>query len=186
MVLLITLPGSTVDSKVGEVVEQASVGAMFSVLFGFVSGEIAWVAAPQFDDEEDPYRVELPAALTAGYGIGVPLGAALGVHLGSLTTSQPSCLWARWAGAEIGSLTGAGLSLLILSGSPADTTPLIDSPAEIVAAALPIALGVGGAFAGDALVRRFGWVNEDSSRIRFGVRFIEDGAGIYCGIRYRF
>ena len=175
-----------VKPTVGEVVEQASVGAMFSVLFGFVSGEIAWIASPKFEEEEDPYRVKQPAAVATAYCAGVPFGAALGVHLGSLTTSRPSNLWARWAGAEISTLAASGVGYLIVSLYPNDTTPRIDGAPEVVAAALPIAAGVAGAFAGEAIARKLGWTASGTPPVEFGLKSQGEEFVLYCGVRFRF
>jgi len=186
VLLLVAVPVSvTFAGDFGATVEQVSVGIMFSVLSGFIAGQIVWVAAPQFDEEEDPYRVELPAALAVGYGIGVPFGAALGVHLASLTTSKESTFWARWVGAEIATLVGSGTSLLLVS-LKSDTTAIADTPLEVAAAGIPIVFGVGGALAGDALARKLGWADSSSPDVWISLKPKPEGSEISLGIRIPF
>ncbi|MBD3284854.1 hypothetical protein GF359_00725 [candidate division WOR-3 bacterium] len=159
-ILLVVIVPAGAAGDLGSTVEKASVGVMFSVLTGFITGQLAWVASPKYEEGEEPYRVKLPAALAACYGVGVPLGASLGVHLASFTTEEESSFWARWAGAEIAGLAGSGISMLLVS-IKTDTTEFADTPLEAVAAGLPIAFGVGGAFLGDRLARRWGLADSE-------------------------
>jgi hypothetical protein len=165
--------------QVGEVIEQATIGAAGAVLCGFVAGEIAWIAAPEFPDEEDPYRVSLPWALGTGYGVGVPFGSALGVHLAGLVIGEESAFWPKWAGAQITTLAAGGVSYLILSNTE-ETLP------SAIAYSFPIVAGIGGAFAGEAIGRRLGWAAAEPPPFRIGLEPQEGHLALSCAVLFRF
>jgi len=166
-------------ANTGVAIEKAVVGGAGAVLFGFVAGELTWIAAPEFPGEEDPYRVSLPAALAAAYGAGVPFGAALGVHLAERAVGQASPLWTKWMGAELAVLAvGAGSCLLL------ETT---DEPLPVATAyALPIAAGVGGSFAGAALAERLGWTHVQESPFRIGLDLFPRNRALSCQVKLSF
>lgn len=179
LALLILIPVAAAMPQVGPVIEQATIGAAGAVLSGFVAGEIAWIAAPEFPDEEDPYRVSLPWAVGVGYSVGVPFGSALGVHLAGRVIEDESAFWPKWVGAEIATLAAGGVSYLILSNTE-ETLP------SAIAYSFPIVAGVGGAFAGEAISRRLGWTAAEPPPIRIGLQPQEGHLSFYCAFFLRF
>jgi len=177
LTLLLLLPPALM-AQTGEVIEQAAMGAAFAVACGFVAGEAAWVIAPEFPDEEDPYRVALPAALAGAYGVGVPFGSALGVHLSGLVMDKNSPLWPKWAGAEIAALAAGGICYLITSNTE-EVLPLA------FAYSFPVVAGIGGAFAGEAISHKLGWTDA-SLPIKIGLYPAGDELAVWCGIRFNF
>jgi hypothetical protein len=177
IVWLALIPAAAM-SEVGPAIEQATIGAAGAIACGFVAGEIAWIAAPEFPNEEDPYRVSLPLALGAGYGVGVPLGSALGVHLAGRVMGEESAFWPKWAGSQIATLAAGALSYLILSNTE-ETLP------SAIAYSFPIAAGIGGAFAGEAVSRRLGWAAAEQP-IRIGLEPQEGHLALSCALLFRF
>jgi hypothetical protein len=178
IVWIVLIPAAAARPQVGEVIEQATIGTAGAVVCGFVIGEIAWIAAPEFPDEGDPYRVSLPWALGTGYGVGVPFGSALGVHLAGLVTGDESAFWPKWAGSQIATLAAGALSYLILSNTE-KTIP------SAIAYSFPIAAGVGGAFAGEAISRRFGWAAVEPP-VRIGLEPQDGHLSVCCAFLLRF
>lgn len=178
IVWIVLIPAAAMP-QVGEVIEQATIGAAGAVLCGFVAGEIAWIAAPEFPDEEDPYRVSLPWAVGVGYGVGVPFGSALGVHLAERVIGGESAFWPKWAGAQITTLAAGGVSYLILSNTE-ETLP------SVIAYSFPIVAGIGGAFAGEAICRRLGWAATEPPTVRIGLQPQEGHLNLSCAFIIRF
>lgn len=183
LVLILLAAGSVNDSArsgAGEVIEQATVGLMFGVLTGFVAGEVGWIAAPEFPDEEDPYRVSLPVALTSAYVAGLPFGSALGVHLAGKVTGNESAFWPKWIGAEAGALIGGGVTYLILNNTD-------DTLSSVVAYSLPLVTSLGGCFAGSWAAQRLGWAdNGTDPPFEVGLISNQDHLGIRVGLNIRF
>lgn len=178
IVWIVLIPAAAMP-QVGEVIEQATIGVAGAVLCGFVTGEIAWIAAPEFPDEEDPYRVSLPWAVGVGYSVGVPFGSALGVHLAGLVIGEESAFWPKWAVAQIATLAAGGLSYLILSNTE-ETLP------SAIAYSFPIVAGVGGAFAGEAIGQRLGWAVAEPPPVRIGLQPQEGHLTLSCAVLFRF
>ena len=174
------------------VIEQAAIGLMGAVAVGFVTGELAWIAAPKITDttEEYPLRTKQRAAVALAYGAGVPFGSALGVHVSGLAMGKKTPFWPKWVGAELGTLAAGGISLLIVSQTDEDTTQynpyLVDRPVEVLAAALPVAAGVGGAFLGSALAHRLGWADRGVPPVRIGLYPAGDEFTVCAGILLSF
>jgi uncharacterized membrane protein YeaQ/YmgE (transglycosylase-associated protein family) len=173
-------------------IEQAAVGLMGAAAAGFLTGELAWIAAPEITDttEEYPLLTKQRAALALAYGAGVPFGSALGVHVSGIVVGNPTPFWPKWVGAELGTLAAAGVSLLIVSQTEEDTTQynpyLVDRPVEVLAAALPVAAGVGGAFLGAALAHRLGWTEGGVPPVRMGLYPAGEGFAVCAGILLSF
>lgn len=193
LVLLASVSLSAVPgSRAGAIIEQSAVGLIGAVTCGFVAGEIGWVAGRE--DTTQPYPLNLlpkqRVAVPAAYLAGVPAGAALGVHLSGLVVGRPSAFWPKWVGAELGAAAAGGLSLAILSRTNADTVNYdpytVDRPMEVVAAALPVAASVAGAFAGEALAAKLGWAAADVPPIELGFAPARRGFVFTCGLRLNF
>ena len=176
----------------GGAIEQAAVGLMGAAAAGFLTGELAWIAAPEITDttEEYPLRTKQHAALALAYGAGVPFGSALGVHVSGIAMGKKTPFWPKWVGAELAALAAGGVSLLIVSQTEEDTTQynpyLVDRPVEVLAAALPVAAGVGGAFLGAALAHRLGLAEEGVPPVRMGLYPAGEGFGVCVGILLSF
>lgn len=189
--LLIAATNAVPKVNAGVVIEQSAIGLVGAVVVGFLAGEIGWVAAPELEGEPFPNRLKLRTAIAASYGLGIPAGAALGVHLSGLVVGRHSAFWPKWAGAEVGALAGDGIGLVILSYTNADTVNYspyyVDRPLEIVAAALPVVLAIGGSFAGDFVATRLGWADAFTEPpVHLGLNMIEGRPALYCGVRFRF
>ncbi|TKJ42999.1 hypothetical protein CEE36_05805 [candidate division TA06 bacterium B3_TA06] len=170
----------------GALIEQAVIGLMGAAAAGFLTGELAWIAAPEISDttEEYPLRTKQRAAVAAAYSVGVPFGSALGVHVSGLAMGRKTPFWPKWVGAELGALAAGGISLLILSQTKADTAEynphLVDRPVEVLAAALPVAAGVSGAFLGSWLAHKLGWAEGGVPPVRIGLYPAGDGFAVSC------
>jgi len=193
VILLVSFTaGAAPRANAGEVVEQAAVGLMGAAAAGFLAGELAWIAAPKITDttEEYPLRTKQRAAVASAYGAGVPFGSALGVHVSGLAMGKKTPFWPKWVGAELAALAAGGVSLLIVSQTDEDTTQynpyLVDRPVEVLAAALPVAAGVGGAFLGAALAHRLGWADRGVPPVRIGLYPAGDEFAVCAGILLSF
>ncbi len=173
------------SSRVGQCIEQATVGAMFSTVCGFVAGEAAWVASPKFSNEADKYRISRPAAITAAYTLGVPFGAALGAHLDKLALGQETSLWWKWMGAELGALAGGAVAYLIYNNAEDKENKVI----KVVSFGLPIITSVGGTFLGDFAADRLGLSISSSANmpeINLGFIPVDGDVGVSCKISLHF
>ncbi|MEA3311759.1 MAG: hypothetical protein U9Q76_06030 [candidate division WOR-3 bacterium] len=174
------------------VIEQAAIGLMGAAAAGFLAGELAWIAAPKITDttEEYPLRTKQRAAVASAYGVGVPFGSALGVHVSGIVLGKKTPFWPKWVGAELAALAAGGVSLLIVSQTDEDTTQynpyLVDRPVEVLAAALPVAAGVGGAFLGSALAHRLGWAGRGVPPVRIGFYPAGDEFAVCAGVLLNF
>lgn len=168
----------------GALIEQAVIGLMCAAAAGFLTGELAWIAAPEISDTTYPLRTKQRAAVAAAYSVGVPFGSALGVHVSGLAMGRKTPFWPKWVGAELGVLAAGGISLLILSKTKADTAEynphLVDRPLEVLAAALPVVAGVSGAFLGSWLAHKLGWAGAGVPPVRIGLYPAGDGFAVSC------
>jgi hypothetical protein len=194
------LPGS---SAFGQAVEETVVSAMFGVATGFVTGELGWVAAPKVADTnlKSPYYLDtvnqykFPAAVGSAYGLGLPFGAALGLHLAEGGFGEHTSLWSKWLGAEAGTLLTSGLSYLLLrlDGDRTDSSAGVidrgiyaDTPLEKIASLLPLAGAIGGAFAGRAIAPRLGLSQTSPPPFEVGLSTAKNHLALACALRIRF
>lgn len=174
------------------VIEQAAVGLMGAAAAGFLAGELAWLAAPEISDTTATYPLltKQRAAVAVAYGAGVPFGSALGVHISGLVLGKKTPFWPKWVGAELAALAAGGVSLLIVSQTTEDTTQydphLADRPVEVLAAALPVAAGVGGAFLGSWLAHKLGRAEGGVPPVRIGLYPAGDGFAVCAGVLLSF
>lgn len=194
LVLLASVNMSAVPGpRAGAVVEQSAIGLMGAAVCGFVAGELAWIAGREDTTQTYPLNLvpKQRLAVPSAYLAGVPAGAALGVHLSGLVVGRTSAYWPKWVGAELATLAAGGVSLLILSQTNADTVNydpyLVDRPMEVLAAVLPVAASVAGAFAGEALAARLGWAAAGNTPVlELGLAPAQKGLALACGFRLSF
>lgn len=191
----------SMPSAAGLIVEEAAVSSMFAVACGFVAGELGWVAAPlyPYEDYRDPhssdsvYKYKFPAAVGSCYGLGLPFGAALGVHLAGLVRGDASPIWSKWIGAQAGALTMEGVSLLLLlaDGDKSDSLQYdlyvkADTPLEQLAAVLPLVGAVTGAIAGKVVAEKLNLSATPLVPIEVGLVPFEGRPALYLGLKYNF
>lgn len=198
-----TVPLPSQPSAFGTGVEETVVSAMFSVVTGFITGELGWVAAPKVADTntKSPYYLDtvyqhkFPAAVGSAYGLGLPFGAALGLHLAEGGYGEHTSLWSKWLGAEAGALVTCGVSYLLLrldgdrtdsSAGVIDKALLADTPLEKIASLLPLAGAVGGAFAGRAVAPALGLSANIPPPVEIGLGSVNNQPAFSCRLRLAF
>ncbi len=204
LILLSVGPLPPSSSPFGQAVEETVVSAMFAVASGFIAGEIGWVAAPKVPDTnykspnylDTVYRYKFPAAVGSAYGLGLPAGAALGLHLAEGLAGERTSFWSKWLGAEAGTVATCGISyllLLLLDGDKTDSSAGVfdkslyaDTPLEKVASLLPLLGAVGGAFAGKAIAPRLGMSQTGPPPIEIGLGTLNNRPAFTIGLRLRF
>ncbi len=203
LLLCVATPLLPQSSGFGIAVEETFVSAMFSVATGFITGELGWVAAPKVADTntKSPYYLDtvyqhkFPAAVGSAYGLGLPFGAALGLHLAEGGYGEHTSLWSKWLGAEAGALVTCGISYLLLrldgdrtdsSAGVIDKALFADTPLEKVASLLPLVGAVGGAFAGRAVAPRLGLSARTPPPLEIGLGSVNNQPAFSCRLRLAF